>query len=34
MEKPNQLPFKLNEGEEACQVNDYPDYFITSFGRL
>ena len=34
MEKPNQLPFKLNEGEEACQVNDYPDYYITSFGRL
>lgn len=28
------LPFELNEGENACQVNDYPDYYITSFGRL
>ena len=28
------LPFELEENEEAKTVNDYPDYYITSHGRL
>ena len=30
----NNIPFELNDGENACQVNDYPDYYITNHGRL
>ena len=33
MENQN-LPFKLEENEEAKQVNQYPDYYITNHGRL
>ena len=34
MEQQSEIPFELNEGEDVCQVNNYPDYYITSFGRL
>ena len=33
-EEEKAIPFELNEGENACQVHDYPDYYITNQGRL
>ena len=33
-EMKNNLPFDLEENEQALIVNGYPDYYITSHGRL
>jgi len=32
--QPIGIPFELNDDEQALIVNDYPDYYITSHGRL
>ena len=32
--QPIGIPFELNDDEKALVVNDYPDYYITSHGRL
>jgi len=33
-EMKNNLPFDLEENEQALIINGYPDYYITSHGRL
>ena len=34
MEAKDKIPFEFEDDEQAMTINDYPDYYITSHGRL